>query len=59
MKELLTLTGDQIDQLGCLDTPAEAEVTILHGAGPNGPGLYARDPGGKLWALFASVGEAP
>ena len=48
---MITLTGDQVDQLGCLDLQPEETVSIAFDDGPAGCGIYATARNEKI-ALF-------
>ena len=51
---LITLTGDQVDQLGCLDLQPEETVSIAFDDGPAGCGIYATARNEKI-ALFVPL----
>ena len=51
---LITLTGDQICQLGCLDLKPEETVSITFNEGPDACGLYTTAKS-KQWALFEAI----
>lgn len=51
---MITLTGDQVDQLGCLDLQPEETVSIAFDDGPAGCGIYATARNERI-PLFVSL----
>lgn len=54
---MITLTGDQVDQLGCLDLEPDETVSIAFDDGPQGCGIYATARNERI-PLFVPIGEA-